>query len=712
LDKDFIDSVHKIVINHITDEKFGVANIASLLGLSTSQILRKVKAKTGKTVNQYIRELRLTKASKLIKETDLTIAEIAYKVGFGSASYFNKVFRKYYGITPGEYKTQKEEDPENKIDIVPKQKKPKFQKKIVFSILIIAILIISYVVIDKLLYQKINDQPPSIAVLPFKNISNETENQYLADGMWDDLLNHLSSIKGLDVRSRQSLEKYRESSKSSIEIGEELSAAYILESSVQKFENKLRIITQLIDAKSDKHIWSHEYDYELKDIFKIQCEMAKLITQKLNVILTDKEENILEKYPTENMAAYQLVLKGRSFSDIQTQKNLETSIEYFKQAIVLDPNYARAYAEIAQSYFILKNRGHHHKSSIDSAKIYVEKALNKDPNTFRAYAVRARINDYYSEWDKCKENYEKAIELNPNDAQVHSQYAIYFGEFKDFYNASIQRAIAQRLDPLNIRIGTRFFIELIKMGEIEKAEKYFEKWSFIYTKEDQIMKKCLLKVFKNKDWTEFVRILEEEIIKDPNNAFLNRYLGEAYDEILNDDSNCLKYAKKAYKLDSANSKNTSVYYLSLLENKKFSEAKRLLQSKNFKSLLNDQNQIIYTWYYYYHQENYDKAKEILQDSLIETHYYYKGLTYAQLGNRKKVDSFFSMERAWFPNSYKAFVYAALNEKDSMYYYLEKMDNLYRIRAPNGRREFDPYRKEERFKAFLRKNYFPLTHWNE
>jgi len=711
-DNNFLDKVHDIVMSNINDEKFGVQKLASLIGLSTSQTLRKIKAKTGKSVSQYIRELRLSKAASLIKETDLTIAEIAFKVGFSSQSYFNKVFRKFYGITPGEYKTQKEEDPENKIDIIPKQKHSKFQKIIVFSILIIAMLIIGYIIIDKLLYQKINDQPPSIAVLPFKNISNEIENQYLADGMWDDLINHLSAIKGLDVRSRQSLERYRESVKSMPVIGKELNANYILETSIQKFSDTIRIITQLIDSKTDKHIWSHEYDYELNNIYKIQCEMSKLISKELNVILTDKEENILEKYPTENVAAYQLVLRGRSFSDIQTQKNLETSIEYFKQAIVLDPNYARAYAEIAQSYFILKNRGHHHKSSVDSAKIYVEKALNIDPNTFRAYAVRARINDYYSEWDKCKENYEKAIELNPNDAQVHSQYAIYFGTNNDFYNASIQLAIAQRLDPLNVLIGNRFFKELIEMGEIEKAEKYFEKWSFIFTKEDQIKKKCLIKVFKNKDWMESIRFLEEEINKDPKNAILYRYLGDAYNEILNDDSNYMKYAKKAYKLDSTNSINTSVYYLSLLENKKFNEAKRLLQSKNFKSLLNDQKQIIYRWHYYYHNENYEKAIKVLQDSLVETHYYYKGFTYAQLGNRKKVDSFFSIERAWWPNYYKAFVYAALKEKDSMYYYLENSNDLLYIRGPNGRREFDPYRKEERFKAFLRKNYFPITNWNE
>ena len=166
MEKSFIDKVHDIAMSNISDENFGVKKLASLIGLSPSQTLKKVRSITGKSVNQYIRELRLSKAASLLKETDITIAEIAYKVGFSSQSYFNKVFRKRYGITPGDYKSQIENDPESKIDVV--QNQSKFQKKIILPVLIIVMLIIGYVIIDKLLIQKINDQPPSIAVLPFK----------------------------------------------------------------------------------------------------------------------------------------------------------------------------------------------------------------------------------------------------------------------------------------------------------------------------------------------------------------------------------------------------------------------------------------------------------------------------------------------------------------------------------------------------------------
>ncbi|NOQ91987.1 MAG: helix-turn-helix domain-containing protein, partial [Flavobacteriaceae bacterium] len=437
IDRVFIKKSISILDVNFKNEHFGVRELTKEMGVSRSQLYRKLKRITGKSTSKFICEFRLQKAMKMLQNNVATVSETAYRVGFNSPTYFNFCFYKYYGYPPGEVKYQ---EPVSSIESKDKgnhepiyslskmgtanQIKEDISNKKVYRIsLIVMILIIAFSYFmfinsynNTILPNKKKDSTPSLAVLPFKNINNEIETQYLADGLWDDLLNHLSAIKGLDVRSRQSLEVYRESDKSMTDIGKELSAAYILESSIQKFDNKVRIITQLIDAKSDKFIWSHEYNYELVDVFKIQCEMSKSISEELNVILTSKEKEIIEKLPTDNYIAYQLVLKGRLFADIRTQKKLEKSIELYKQAIVLDSNYARAYAEIAQSYFILRNRGHHSYSSVDSAKIYVEKALNVDPNTFRAYAVRARINDYYEEWDKCKENFEKAIALNPNDA--------------------------------------------------------------------------------------------------------------------------------------------------------------------------------------------------------------------------------------------------------------------------------------------------------
>ncbi|MCK5402263.1 MAG: helix-turn-helix domain-containing protein [Flavobacteriaceae bacterium] len=711
MDKNFIDKVHNIVMSNITDEKFGVSELASLIGLSTSQTLKKVKAKTGKSVNQYIRELRLKEAATLIKETDLTIAEIAYKVGFGSQSYFNKTFRRRYGITPGEYKTHNKEAIENIIDQAPKQKGSKSQKIILFSILILAMLIIGYLIIDKSQYQKINDRPPSIAILPFKNISNDTENQYLADGIWDDLLNHLSTIKGLIVISRQSTERYRESKKSMPAIGKELGVGYIVESSIQKFENKLRIITQLIDVKSDKHLWSHEYDYELKDVFKIQCETAKRITQKLNVILTDKEEKVLEKHPTENMEAYHLFLKGRLKNNSRKKEDLELNIKLNKEAVVLDPEFADAYAEIGNSYLLMGVYDYLNLyEALNKGNFYSNKALKINPNCFRACSVKARLLQH-KDWAKSKEFHELAITSNPNDAAAHLQFGRYylFCPNPDVTKFLHYLTIAQRLDPFSKVVGGNFLNALIVNNKIKETEKYFNKMKFLWSKEDNLRTESLIKAYKNKDWKEAIRFFEMEIEKDPNNSYLYNQLGHAYDEILNDNINFLKYAKIAYELDSTNSSNVSLYHSALVESKNFATAKKLMQSQNFKSLHNEKQQLNYLWYYYYHQENYEKAQEVLKDSLMEDNIFYKVITYAQLGDREKVDDIF---KDILNINSKVFVYAILKERDSMYHYLGKLIEPGRIRRHKSRREFDPYRKEERFKAFLKKNYLPITHWNE
>ena len=144
--------------------------------------------------------------------------------------------------------------------------------------------------------------------------------------------------------------------------------------------------------------------------------MAKLITQQLNVVLTDEEVNILEKYPTENMEAYQLFLKGRLKIKSREREDLESGIKLFEQAIILDSNYAEAYAELAKSYFYLERRTE--TDGVNKAKEYIVKALNIDPNTARAFSVRGNIFDFEHNWEKSKENYEMALALNPNDLPI------------------------------------------------------------------------------------------------------------------------------------------------------------------------------------------------------------------------------------------------------------------------------------------------------
>ena len=206
-------------------------------------------------------------------------------------------------------------------------------------------------------------------------------------------------------------------------------------------------------------------------------------------------------------------------------------------------------------------------------------------------------------------------------------------------------------------------------------------------------------------------------------AYCYYWLAKAYDEILNDDINFIKYAKKAYELDSTRLRYRRNYYMALLEGKKFNEAKKLSHTKSYRALYKDSEleQLKDLYYYYYFQENYKKAEELLNHSLANKWGWYltfvKMLTYAQLGDRKKVDkllnNYYSLIGSkWHINIHTATTYAILKEKDSMYHYLEKLRPIDKFHEANRRKEFDPYRKEERFKALLKKHYLPITHWNE
>ncbi|MBT8270767.1 MAG: helix-turn-helix domain-containing protein, partial [Bacteroidia bacterium] len=218
----FIDRVRAIVIKHMSDEKFGVGDLASALGLSSSQVLRKVKAASGKSVNQYIRELRLEKAAKLIKKTDDSMAEISYQVGFSSPSYFNKAFAKYYGISPGEYKTKSI----SLSELADQKSEPQTRlstKKIGYVLATVLVVVLGYFLLQSTVFNKKPEQK-SIAVLPFKDFSPE-DSQWFSDGVSDNILHSLAQMHDLSVTSFTSSATYRDTDKQIPQIAKELGVA-------------------------------------------------------------------------------------------------------------------------------------------------------------------------------------------------------------------------------------------------------------------------------------------------------------------------------------------------------------------------------------------------------------------------------------------------------------------------------------------------------
>lgn len=705
----FIDEVRAIVLSNFSDEKFGAPDLASKLGLSSSQTLKKVKVATGKSVNQYIRELRLEKAAKLIKTTDFTIAEISYQVGFGSASYFNKAFSSFYGIAPGEYKTKNI----GLIELAVKKAKNKhrevsLKQKIFFPVILVLVLVIGYLVIENSI-SKNNPLGNSIAVLPFKDFSPE-DSQWFSDGVSDNILHSLAQMKDLSVISFTSSSTYRDTDKQIPEIADELGVSYILEGSVTLYENNIKIIAQLIDS-NDNHVWSKEYTESFDNMMVIQNNVAQQVMKQLEITLSPQEEVTLARFPTKNMEAYNLFLKGRLINDSRKVEDLWQNIDLNKQAIALDSSFAEAYAEIAHSYYLI---AHYNYLDIfegrQLSEKYADRALKVDPNNAKALTVKGALIAFIN-WELAEKYIENALAVNPNDAYAHFEYSHYFLKRRnpDMKKRLYEVRIAQRLDPLSAVIGSNYFRALIVGNKLEEAEAYLNKMGFLGGERWDLWLRPILLAYKNKDWSVVIPFLEKKIEKEPNNTLLYRKLAVAYDEILNDNITAISYCKKAYEMDSTSSTTARLYLGYLNKGEKFKKAKSLMESKNYKSVVSKEGQVIDLWDYFYYQGNSKKTQEILKDSVLKNQYWFHALTYAQIGDQKKVDSL-NNRYPWGDNrlrAKRAILHAILKNKDSMYYYLETTKFDLTMVNFNSRREFDPYRNEERYKAILRDNYIPV-----
>ncbi|HEX6181662.1 MAG TPA: adenylate/guanylate cyclase domain-containing protein, partial [Chitinophagaceae bacterium] len=240
-----------------------------------------------------------------------------------------------------------------------------------------------------------------MAVLPLKNISNNTQDEYFADGMTEELISSLSKIGGLNVIARTSTMKYKATNKDISQIGRELMVGTILEGSVRKFENKARITVQLIDVASQEHLWSMDYDRELKDIFKIQSEIAKSIASELKVRLIPSETQQLSKSNTDNTAAFQEYLAGKHFLNQRTQESIQKALIHFEEAIKADPQFALPYTSLAYAYTLIGAAGYGNfpRDIVEEkAKTAVMKALEIDSTLAEAHAALGYIK-FRMDWD-------------------------------------------------------------------------------------------------------------------------------------------------------------------------------------------------------------------------------------------------------------------------------------------------------------------------
>jgi adenylate cyclase len=309
-----------------------------------------------------------------------------------------------------------------------------------------------------------------IALLPLTNISGEAD-EYFSDGMTEEILSTISAISGLHVISRTSVMKYKNATKGIPEIGKELNVGSILEGSVRKSGNKVRITVQLINAKSDDHIWSQTYDRELVDVFEVQSDIARKVSDALKVKLLEIEEHLIKKTPTTSGDAHNLYLKGRYHWHKGTENELHKAMKYFEGALEADPNYALAYVGLADCYIGLCGEG-----CLDAQEAHakieplVRKALSIDEELPEAHATLALLKqDYEWNWHEAEKGFKRAMELNPNWSDVCHSYAVHLALRGRFEQAIKEIKRAEELDPYSIGIHNCAAATYRDYGELESA---------------------------------------------------------------------------------------------------------------------------------------------------------------------------------------------------------------------------------------------------
>ena len=270
----------------------------------------------------------------------------------------------------------------------------------------------------------------SIAVLPFENLSHDPDNAYFADGIQEEILTRLSKIGDLKVISRTSTQRYKSSPANLLEIAQQLGVAHILEGSVQRSADQVRVNVQLINAQTDSHLWADNFDRKLTDIFAVESEIAGKIAGTLQARLTGPEQRAIAAHPTENSEAHQRYLKGRYFWHKRTEEGLKKSIAYFNQAIEKDPRYALAYSGLGDSYMYMLRLGYlhglHPKEAYLRAQAAATKALEIDDNLAEAHTSLALIKmEYEWDWAGSERSFQRAIQLNPRLDEAHHQYSHY-----------------------------------------------------------------------------------------------------------------------------------------------------------------------------------------------------------------------------------------------------------------------------------------------
>lgn len=540
-------------------------------------------------------------------------------IGFPISVILSWVFDR----TPQGYiKTDSKKDVDKELDIKSKGSSSFLKNKknwLLVAGVIVGILIGRFGQTSTSVERIINEK--SIAVLPFDNLGNNEDDEYFADGMTEDILTELSKIKDLLVISRTTIMKYKNSNKSLKEIGKELGVANILEGSIRRVGERVRITGQLINAISDQHLWAEKYDRDIKDIFAVQDEVANSIANALRIELSDEEAMMISQYQTESIEAYDYYIKGRRLSYFYESAKREEALENYRKAISIDPDYALPYAGISRvrmsqvTFQAVENE--FSRTALKEAEEYGKKAVLLGPNEAEAHFALGFFYNQTEKYNLAFSSLNKTLMLNPSHAHAHDEIGdVYLYNYGDFDRAIPWYDKALMRDPE--LVPSKWFKAeiLLRSGQINDGLELIEEALGQHPNVVQfstLKHAGLMMVGKYREAYEF--ILNQENIYFRENTLLQYYqavghsllylnqMGE-FEEIIKKISN-ISYSDKTHQKD----------YLIHLRN--FMDKKYIDAVKGFEAL---DNSYIYA------------RKSGIRRTISDAFYYWKARAFIELGD--------------------------------------------------------------------------------
>lgn len=464
-----LQQIDALIEENLTKEDFGVEELASGIGYSRSHLHRKLHKLAGKTISQYIREYRLEKALEILKEEDLNVSEAAYTVGFSSATYFSKSFTAYFGFRPSEVKERGK--------AIRNPKKTSLPQSTLYVTLAILVLGASIIFLWKWFPDRNQDHEGhkiSIALMPLSNLSSDPQNQYLVQGVGDAIARKLSGLEEIRVISQTSTNQLPATELSLVHVAGKLKADYILEGSIQKVEDQIRVEVGLVIGRNGTRIWSEHYDRDFKDIFNIENEIAEHVASSLIAEISPAEISELYHGYTDNAEAYELFLKGVFELRTYTRNGVHLAQDYFKKAINLDSSFAMAYNRLGHTIVAQAAMFGAELDALDGlerASVLIEKSIELDPSLTETRPIRG-FYYLYHDWDFKKAEKEYKIGIANNHPEGLGLYADYLNFLRRHDEALELCLKMEETEPYYP--NTRIILSLYYTGQVEAALEYAE----------------------------------------------------------------------------------------------------------------------------------------------------------------------------------------------------------------------------------------------